>query len=242
MASSSKTLVEIFQPAKRLKSLTIPPETLTPKSSMSALCKPSPTDGATSGSDLLPPSTLTPDQKKRIEINKALARSKRNLRLCTEKIERAKAVGMDYVKLEEILVEETWLEALPGELQKPYAKNLCRFVEREVRGSVPIYPPPCLIFNALHSTPFDRAKAVILGQDPYHGPDQTMGLAFSVPEGIKMPSSLVNIFKELQKDVGCSVPLHGNLERWAVQGVLLLNTVLTVSSFSLSLIGKEPSS
>ncbi|XP_010935478.1 uracil-DNA glycosylase, mitochondrial isoform X2 [Elaeis guineensis] len=231
MASSSKTLVEISQPVKRLKSLPTSPENLTPKSSISALCKPSPTDGASSGGDLLPrisPSTLTPDQKRRIEINKALERSKRNLRLCTEKIERAKAEGMDYVKLEEILVEETWLEALPGELQKPYAKNLCRFVEREVRGNVPIYPPPYLIFNALHSTPFDRVKAVIIGQDPYHGPGQAMGLAFSVPEGIKMPSSLVNIFKELQDDVGCSVPSNGNLERWAVQGVLLLNTVLTV--------------
>lgn len=74
------------------------------------------------------------------------------------------AEGLDYVKLEELLVEETWLEALPGELQKPYAKNLCRFVEREVRGSVPIYPPPYRIFNALHSTPFDRVKAVIIGQ------------------------------------------------------------------------------
>lgn len=125
-------------------------------------------------------------------------------------------------------MEETWLKALKGELQKPYAKNLCRFVEREVRGSVPIYPPPYLIFNALHSTPFDRVKVVIIGQDPYHGPGQAMGLAFSVPEGIKMPSSLANIFKELQKDVGCTVPSHGNLERWAVQGVLLLNTVLTV--------------
>ncbi|XP_010940312.1 uracil-DNA glycosylase, mitochondrial [Elaeis guineensis] len=231
MASSSKTQVEIFQPAKRLKSLPASPETLTPKSSISALCKPSPTDATGASGDLVPsesPSTLTPDQKKRIEINKALARSKRNLRLCTEKIERTKAEGLDYVKLEELLVEETWLEALPGELQKPYAKNLCRFVEREVRGSVPIYPPPYLIFNALHSTPFDRVKAVIIGQDPYHGPGQAMGLAFSVPEGIKMPSSLVNIFRELQKDVGCSVPSHGNLERWAVQGVLLLNTVLTV--------------
>ena len=74
------------------------------------------------------------------------------------------AEGLNYVKLEELLFEETWLEAIPGELQKPYAKNLCKFVEREIHGSVPIYPPPCLIFNALHSTPFDKLKAVIIGQ------------------------------------------------------------------------------
>ncbi|XP_020079691.1 uracil-DNA glycosylase, mitochondrial [Ananas comosus] len=230
MASSSKTLVEILHPAKRLRSLSSSPETLTPKSSISALSKSFSSDSC-AGDGEIPPesaSALTPEQSKRIELNKALARSRRNLRLCAERIESAKAEGVDYVKLEELLVEETWLEALPGELQKPYAKNLCRFVEREVRGSVPVYPPPQLIFNALHSTPFDQVKAVIIGQDPYHGPGQAMGLAFSVPEGIKIPSSLINIFRELEKDVGCSVPAHGNLEKWAVQGVLLLNTVLTV--------------
>lgn len=127
-------------------------------------------------------------------------------------------------------MEDSWLDALAGELQKPYAKNLCKFLEREMGGSIPIYPPPFLIFNALHSTPFDRVKVVIIGQDPYHGPGQAMGLSFSVPDGIKLPPSLLNIFKELHKDVGCSIPSHGNLERWAVQGVLLLNTVLTVRS------------
>ncbi|RRT54634.1 hypothetical protein B296_00025493 [Ensete ventricosum] len=157
------------------------------------------------------------------------------------------AEGMECAKLEELLVEETWLEALAGELQKPYAKNLCRFVEREMRGSVPIYPPPHLIFDALHRTPFHQVRAVIIGQvcsplqfvcffvpqDPYHGPGQAMGLAFSVPEGIKVPSSLANIFKELRQDVGCSLPSHGNLERWTVQGVLLLNAVLTGMHVSL---------
>ncbi|CAN1145037.1 Uracil-DNA glycosylase, mitochondrial [Linum perenne] len=129
----------------------------------------------------------------------------------------------------ELLVEETWQEALPGELQKPYAKTLCSFVESEIRGGgVPVYPPQHLVFNALNTTPFDRVKVVIIGQDPYHGPGQAMGLSFSVPEGVKSPSSLVNIFKELKQDVGCSVPSHGNLEKWAIQGVLLLNAVLTV--------------
>ncbi|KAK1296424.1 hypothetical protein QJS10_CPB15g00083 [Acorus calamus] len=219
--ATSKTLIEVLQPsAKRLK-----PH---PQPSISSFSKPS--SHGTSDSPPPPPtvSDLTPVQLKRIEINKSLARSKRNLRICSERVSKARADGLGYVKLEELLVEETWLEALPDELQKPYAKNLCRFIENEVRGTAPIYPPPFLIFNALHSTPFDRVKAVIIGQDPYHGPGQAMGLSFSVPDGVKAPSSLVNIFKELQKDLGCSIPPHGNLERWAVQGVLLLNTILTV--------------
>ncbi|EMS61271.1 Uracil-DNA glycosylase [Triticum urartu] len=132
-------------------------------------------------------------------------------------------------KLEELLVEETWLEALSGELRKPYALDLCRFVAHErLNAKVPVYPPPHLVFHALHTTPFHNVKAVIIGQDPYHGPGQAMGLSFSVPEGIKIPSSLQNIFKELHKDLGCTIPSHGNLERWAVQGILMLNTVLTV--------------
>ncbi|THU63124.1 hypothetical protein C4D60_Mb01t12420 [Musa balbisiana] len=202
MAASAKTLAELLRPLSPSTKIPIP------KSS----------------------SARTPEQKKTTETNKALARSKRDLRSCTDRIEKSRdsAERMAYAKLEELLVEETWLEALEGELQKPYAKNLCRFVEREMRGSVPIYPPPHLIFDALHRTPFHQVKAVIIGQDPYHGPGQAMGLAFSVPEGIKVPSSLVNIFKELRQDVGCSLPSHGNLERWAVQGVLLLNAVLTV--------------
>ncbi|XVF85516.1 hypothetical protein PTKIN_Ptkin17bG0123600 [Pterospermum kingtungense] len=176
-----------------------------------------------------PLSSLTPQQQSRMESNKCLAKSKRNLKICSQKVSQSKVEGSGYVKLEELLVEGTWLEALPGELQKPYATNLCKFVEREISsGNVPIYPPQHLIFNALNSTPFDRVKAVIIGQDPYHGPGQAMGLSFSVPEGVKVPSSLVNIFKELQQDLGCSIPSHGNLEKWAVQGVLLLNTVLTV--------------
>ncbi|KAK9074888.1 hypothetical protein SSX86_003207 [Deinandra increscens subsp. villosa] len=132
------------------------------------------------------------------------------------------------LKLEELLVEETWMEAIPGEFEKPYAKKLSEFVESEIQSSIPIYPPQHMIFNALNSTPFDKVKAVIIGQDPYHGPGQAMGLSFSVPQGIKTPSSLINIYKELQRDLGCSIPSHGNLERWAVQGVLLLNAVLTV--------------
>lgn len=165
-----------------------------------------------------------------MEFSKSLALSKRNLRICSEKIRNSKVEGGGgYVKLKELLVEESWLAALSEEFEKPYAKKLCKFVESEIcGGKVPIYPPPYLIFNAFNSTPFDKVKAVILGQDPYHGPGQAMGLSFSVPEGIKIPPSLGNIFKELKQDLGCSIPSHGNLERWAIQGVLLLNTVLTV--------------
>ncbi|XP_078154725.1 uracil dna glycosylase [Carex rostrata] len=230
MAAASKTLMEMMRPAKRIRSAS--KEGLSPKSSISAISAIS--DGGASGSCVgnvsveRPAVVMTLEQKRRMEFNKAIARSKRNLKLCADRIEKAKADGSGYVKLDELLVEDSWLEILPGELKKPYAQSLCKFVEHEIRGSTPIYPPPQLIFNALHSTPFDQVKAVIIGQDPYHGPGQAMGLSFSVPEGIKIPSSLVNIFKELEKDLGCKIPSNGNLERWAIQGVLLLNTVLTV--------------
>ncbi|KAI3927453.1 hypothetical protein MKW92_044443 [Papaver armeniacum] len=158
-------------------------------------------------------SSLSVEQKTKIEFNKSLARSKRNLKICTDRVSKSKEEGK-FVKLEELLVEETWIEALSGEFEKAYVKTLSTFVEKEISGNVPIYPPTHLIFNAMNSTPFDRVKAVIIGQDPYHGPGQAMGLSFSVPEGIKIPSSLGNIFKELKQDLGC--------------GVLLLNTVLTV--------------
>ncbi|KAH9322410.1 hypothetical protein KI387_017049, partial [Taxus chinensis] len=170
---------------------------------------------------------LSPQQVFRMEMNKTIARAKRIHRICEQRVAEAKAKGMPFPKLEDLLVDETWLDALPSEFQKPYMQKLSEFIVRESRGSTPIYPPPALVFNALNTCPFEKLKVVIIGQDPYHGPGQAMGLCFSVPNGIKMPSSLVNIFKEIQQDVGCSLPSHGNLERWAVQGVLLLNTVLT---------------
>lgn len=225
VASSSKTLLDFFQqPAKRLKVTSSSPSS---SSSISSVT----TASATASS-----SDLSPAQRRRIEVNKLLAKSKLNLKICSERLSASK--GVPSLSLEELLVEETWLGALPkGELHKPYALRLCEFLHSEIACSSPssekaVYPPPHLIFNALNSTPFDRVKAVILGQDPYHGPGQAMGLSFSVPHGIKLPSSLANIFKELQQDVGCSVPSHGNLERWAVQGVLLLNAVLTGECFT----------
>ncbi|CAA3020969.1 Uracil-DNA glycosylase [Olea europaea subsp. europaea] len=218
-SSSSRTLMDLFkQPAaKRLKRHSSPP--LSPSSSSSK------------DASSLSASTLTSEERLKMEFNKALAKSKRNLKRCSDVVSKSTSKGIDgvgYVKLKELLVEETWLEVLPDELEKPYAEKLCKFVESEIcSGSVPIYPPQNLIFNALNTTSFDRVKAVIIGQDPYHGPGQAMGLSFSVPNGVKVPSSLVNIYKELQQDLGCSIPSSGNLEKWAVQGVLLLNAVLT---------------
>ncbi|CAN1297661.1 Uracil-DNA glycosylase, mitochondrial [Linum perenne] len=215
-AASSRTIMDLFNPSKRQK-LSSP--------SKPSLLPPTKSSAAGDSSPPLSTSALSDDQKSRAEFNKLRAKSKRNLKLCSQLVSNSKG----YVKLEELLVEETWQEALPGELQKPYAKTLCSFVESEIHGGgVPVYPPQHLVFNALNTTPFDRVKVVIIGQDPYHGPGQAMGLSFSVPEGVKSPSSLVNIFKELKQDVGCSVPSHGNLEKWAIQGVLLLNAVLTV--------------
>jgi len=124
-------------------------------------------------------------------------------------------------------IEESWKEILWEEFQSPYFASLKEFLVKE-KQQYTIYPPGNLIFNAFQHTPPDRLKAVILGQDPYHGTGQAHGLCFSVPPGIRMPPSLVNIFKELQTDLDIQIPGHGNLEKWADQGVLLLNATLSV--------------
>jgi uracil-DNA glycosylase len=124
-------------------------------------------------------------------------------------------------------IEGGWKEILWDEFQSPYFSELKAFLVEE-KKRYPIYPPGNLIFNAFHHTPFQHVKVVILGQDPYHGTGQAHGLCFSVPEGIESPPSLVNIFKELQSDLGVPPPSSGNLEKWAGQGVLLLNATLTV--------------
>lgn len=121
-----------------------------------------------------------------------------------------------------------WKNRLGDEFSKPYMTVLRQFLlERKRQGAV-IYPPGDLIFNALNSTPFDSVQVVILGQDPYHGPGQAHGLCFSVKEGVAVPPSLINIYKELASDLGVDPPRNGNLQHWADQGVLLLNAVLTV--------------
>jgi uracil-DNA glycosylase len=120
-----------------------------------------------------------------------------------------------------------WNPVLQAELAKPYWAELQTFVAGE-RAAGPVYPAADAVFAALHLTPFADTRVVILGQDPYHGPGQAHGLCFSVQRGVKVPPSLVNMYKELAADVGCSIPKHGNLEPWARQGILLLNTTMTV--------------
>jgi uracil-DNA glycosylase len=127
-----------------------------------------------------------------------------------------------------VKIEESWKNALAAEWDKPYFAQLKAFLVQEKNEGQVIYPPGGLIFNAFDTTPFDQVKVVILGQDPYHGAGQAHGLCFSVQMGVAPPPSLVNIFKELHSDLGLPIPRHGNLEGWARQGVLLLNTLLTV--------------
>lgn len=127
----------------------------------------------------------------------------------------------------DVRIEESWKKRLQTEFDKPYFKELTDFVRNEYRTKR-IFPPAKLIFNAFDSCPFDDVKVVILGQDPYHGMGQAHGLCFSVNDGVEIPPSLVNIFKEINRSLGKPVPTSGNLTRWAEQGVLLLNATLTV--------------
>jgi uracil-DNA glycosylase len=128
-----------------------------------------------------------------------------------------------------VKIESSWGAVLKNEFTKPYFQQIVTFLKTEKAAGKTIYPPGPLIFNAFNQTAFTKLKVVILGQDPYHGHGQAHGLSFSVPNGIKPPPSLVNIFKEIQTDIGVAMPLqYGNLTRWAEQGVLLLNAALTV--------------
>jgi uracil-DNA glycosylase len=127
----------------------------------------------------------------------------------------------------DVKIEASWKGVLTDEFEKDYFKNLTEFVHEEYR-TTKVYPPAKLIFNAFDQCPFSQLKVVILGQDPYHGPNQAHGLCFSVNDGIKFPPSLRNIFKELQNDVAKPIPQSGNLTNWAKHGVLLLNATLTV--------------
>jgi len=127
-----------------------------------------------------------------------------------------------------IKIEAGWKAALAAEFEQPYFEAIAAFLRSEKAAGKVIYPPGSLIFNAFDSTPFDQVKVVILGQDPYHNPGEAMGLCFSVPRGVKVPPSLLNIYKELKADVGVSAPGHGDLSVWTRQGVFLLNAMLTV--------------
>jgi uracil-DNA glycosylase len=127
------------------------------------------------------------------------------------------------------LLDKSWGKVLKDEFAKSYFLELQNFLLNDAK-SYTLFPSSCNIFNAFYSTPFDAVKVVILGQDPYHGEGQAHGLSFSVPQGIKIPPSLQNIFKELVADIGCDYPINGDLSHWAREGVLLLNTLLTVRS------------
>ena len=123
----------------------------------------------------------------------------------------------------------SWKDILACEAEQPYYRNLEKFLDRQYMEQT-VYPEKENIFNAFQLTDYNHVKAVILGQDPYHGPNQAHGLSFSVEKGQKLPPSLKNMMKELQQDIGCEIPEHGDLSSWAKQGVLLLNTVLTVQA------------
>jgi uracil-DNA glycosylase len=128
-------------------------------------------------------------------------------------------------------IETSWKTKIGSEFDKPYMQDLRAFLVQEKQNGKQIFPPGVLWFEAFNRTPFDKVRVVILGQDPYHGPGQAHGLCFSVLDGVKLPPSLINIYKELVSDVGISQPTKGNLGPWADQGVLLLNATLTVEAF-----------
>ena len=132
--------------------------------------------------------------------------------------------------IQSVKLDPSWKETLSSEFGKPYMAKLKEFLVAEMRSGKTIFPKGSEYFNALNLTPFEQVKVVILGQDPYHGPGQAHGLCFSVQPGVPIPPSLVNIYKELQGDLGIKPQTHGFLESWAQQGVLLLNSVLTVES------------
>ena len=130
----------------------------------------------------------------------------------------------------DVRIEQSWKNALADEFGKPYFESLVRFLHSEKRAGKLIYPPGSQIFKAFELTPVHKLKVVILGQDPYHGPGQAMGLSFSVPEGVQTPPSLKNIFKEIESDLGIRMSGSPDLRPWAEQGVLLLNAILTVEA------------
>jgi uracil-DNA glycosylase len=137
---------------------------------------------------------------------------------------------LEYVMSTTVKIEPSWKEALNDQWELAYFIKMGEFLKEEVKCGKTIYPPGPEIFKAFEKTPFDQVKVVILGQDPYHGAGQAMGLSFSVPKGIKVPASLKRIYKELHRDLGFQIPEHGDLTSWSEQGVFLLNAMLTVEA------------
>ncbi|HHH52939.1 MAG TPA: uracil-DNA glycosylase [Bacteroidetes bacterium] len=132
------------------------------------------------------------------------------------------------MKAGNVNIDDSWKQILAEEFEKDYFTKIKEDIVNDIKAGKIIYPPGNLIFNAFNSTPFDKVKVVIIGQDPYHGPGQAMGLCFSVPEGIAIPASLKRIYKEMHDDVGITIPNHGNLTKWTQQGVFMMNAILTV--------------
>lgn len=128
----------------------------------------------------------------------------------------------------DVQLDPSWKALLSSEFEQAYMQQLGDFLRAEKAAGKVIFPPGPQMFNALNSTPFDKVKVVVLGQDPYHGPGQAHGLSFSVPPGVRIPPSLLNIYKEIERDLGIAIPSHGCLQSWAEQGVLLLNATLSV--------------
>lgn len=153
----------------------------------------------------------------------------KNFNLCGLKPERPERFErLERPQTMDVKIEASWKELLNEEFSQPYFQNIRLHLKTEKQQGKIIYPPGSQIFNAFNTTPVDKLKVVILGQDPYHGPGQAHGLSFSVPPGVPPPPSLLNIFKELRDDIGIEIPRHGNLTAWAMQGVFLLNASLTV--------------
>jgi uracil-DNA glycosylase len=130
--------------------------------------------------------------------------------------------------MSDVKIESSWKTALAAEFEQPYFAAISAHLKQEIAAGKTIFPPGALIFNAFNLTPFDKVKVVILGQDPYHNPGEAMGLCFSVPRGVRVPPSLVNVYKELKADLDIPIAKHGDLSSWATQGVFLLNAMLTV--------------
>jgi uracil-DNA glycosylase len=137
-------------------------------------------------------------------------------------------VPLPQIDPSEVRIEPGWKNRLTEEFSKPYFGQIKHFLAQEKAKGKIIYPPGPLLFNAFDKTPFEKVKVVILGQDPYHGPGQAMGLCFSVPKQVAIPASLKNVYKELHRDIGFTIPDHGDLTPWTSQGVFLLNSILTV--------------
>lgn len=170
-------------------------------------------------------SSMSPEQKKRMDEKKEEALAKRALK----RKEAAAAGVVTFDNMEDMIQDEGWVEVLSDQFQKHYFKSLKTFLVKEENAGKTIYPPKNQIFAALNLTPLKDVRVVIIGQDPYHGPGQAEGLCFSVPKGQKIPSSLQNIYKEIDAEIpSFTRPKHGSLVDWATQGVLLLNTGLTV--------------